>query len=82
MSGVVHVATLLVSLHAVLCRLPVCHRYSVMTESCWDMDPDKRATFSELKCTLDSLLPESQESPLVDLDSELQQQARGERQWG
>ena len=53
-----------------------------MTDSCWDMDPDKRATFSELKYTLDSLLPESQESPPVDLDCELQQQARGERQWG
>ena len=50
----------------------------MMTDNCWQMEPDKRATFSQLKCTLDRLLSGGQDSPPVDLDCELQQQARGE----
>ena len=49
-----------------------------MMDSCWEMDPDKRATFSVLKRTLNGLLPDSQQTPPVDLDCELQQQAKGE----
>ena len=49
-----------------------------MTDNCWKMDPDKRATFSQLKSTLDRLLAGGQGSPPVNLDCELQQQARGE----
>ena len=52
-----------------------------MMDSCWEMDPDKRATFSVLKRTLNGLLPDSQQTPPVDLDSELQQQAKGELRW-
>ena len=51
----------------------------MMTDNCWQMEPDKRATFSQLKNTLDRLLSGGQRSPPVDLDCELQQQARGER---
>ena len=51
----------------------------MMTDNCWQMEPDKRATFSQLKSTLDRLLLVGQDSPPVDLDCELQQQARGER---
>ena len=51
----------------------------MMTDNCWQMEPDKRATFSQLKSTLDRLLLGGQHSPPVDLDCELQQQARGER---
>ena len=51
----------------------------MMTDNCWQMEQDKRATFSQLKSTLDRLLSGGQDSPPVDLDCELQQQARGER---
>ena len=49
----------------------------MMTDHCWEADPDKRATFSQLKHTLDRLLSGGQDSSPVDLDCELQQ-ARGE----
>ena len=53
------------------------HRYEVMLTKCWDMDTVTRATFSQLKITLEDLLLTNEESPPVDLDYELQQQARG-----
>ena len=53
-----------------------------MLTKCWDMDPDTRATFSELKSTLEDLQSTTEESPPVDLDYELQQQARGKQQHG
>ena len=46
------------------------------------MDPGARATFSELKSSLEDLRSTNEESPPVDLDYELQQQARGEQQHG
>ena len=52
-----------------------------MTDCCWETEPDKRATFSVLKRTLDGLLPDSQQTPPVDLDCELRQQAKGELGW-
>lgn len=48
-----------------------------MMDRCWGTDPDIRATFSQLKNIMDSFLPEYHESAPVDLDYELQQQARG-----
>ena len=69
--------TLVLSTH-----LSYVHRYSVMLTKCWDMDPDTRATFSELKSTLEDLQSTTEESPPVDLDYELQQQARGKQQHG
>ena len=53
-----------------------------MLTKCWDMDPGARATFSELKSSLEDLRSTNEESPPVDLDYELQQQARGEQQHG
>ena len=44
------------------------------------MDTVTRATFSQLKRTLEDLMVTNEESPPVDLDYELQQQARGEQQ--
>ena len=60
--------------------IPVCHRYGVMMDKCWDMDPDKRATFCQLKKTIESLQSASleQESPFMDLDFIVQEQLRGE----
>ena len=80
----VHVTTLLASLHALLCRLPVCHRYSVMTDSCWDMNPDKRATFLQLKKTFDRLITAAldQDWPYMDLAFVVHEQLRGELQLG
>ena len=63
-------------------HLSYVHRYNVMLTKCWDLDPDTRATFSELKSTLEDLQSTTEESPPVDLDYELQQQARGEQQHG
>ena len=73
-------ALFLAPLHALLCCLPVCHRYSVMMDKCWDMDPDKRATFLQLKKTTDRLVAASveQESPYMDLNFVVQEQLRGE----
>ena len=51
-----------------------------MLTKCWDMDTVTRATFSQLKSTLENLLLTNEENPPVDLDYELQQQARGEQQ--
>ena len=48
-----------------------------MLTKCWDMDTVTRATFSQLKSILEGLLLTNEESPPVDLDYELQQQARG-----
>ena len=50
-----------------------------MLSKCWQMDLEMRATFSQVKSTLDYLLLHSEENPQMDLDYELQQQARGER---
>ena len=77
MSGVVHATTLLAPLHALLCRLPVCYRYDVMTKSCWDIDPKKRATFLQLKKTFDGLLRASllEDRPYMDF---VQEQLQGE----
>ena len=47
--------------------------------TCWDKNPSKRVNFYQLKTTLNNLLPEKEENPPVDLDYELQQQARGEK---
>lgn len=47
-----------------------------MTESCWDMDPDKKTTLYSYK-HISYLLTGSQDSPAVDLDCKLQHQARG-----
>ena len=51
-----------------------------MMDMCWDMDPDKRATFTQLKKTIVSLQSASleQESPFMDLDFIVQEQLRGE----
>ena len=51
-----------------------------MTDSCWDMDPDKRATFLQLKKTLDRLITASlgQDWPYMDLNFVIQEQLRGE----
>ena len=53
-----------------------------MTDNCWDMDPDKRATFRQLKKTMDSLITASkaQDSPYMDLNFVVQQQLQGELQ--
>ena len=74
-------ALFIVSLHALLCCLPV-DRYSVMTDNCWDMDPDKRATFRQLKKTMDRFITASkaQDSPYMDLNFVVQQQLQGELQ--
>ena len=68
------------SLHALLCCLPVCHRYTVMVDNCWDMDPGKRATFAQLKKTIDRLLiaSKAQDRPYMDLNFVVQEQLRGE----
>ena len=54
-----------------------------MMDKCWDMDPDKRATFLQLKKTTDCLVAASveQESPYMDLNFVVQEQLRGELQW-
>ena len=69
--------TLVLSTH-----LPYVCRYSVMLTKCWDMDPDTRASFSQVKSILEDLQLTTEENPPVDLDYELQQQARGEQQHG
>ena len=53
------------------------HRYQVMSDNCWDMEPDNRATFSQLKWTLHRFLADCQVRPPVDLEYEVQQQAKG-----
>ena len=71
---------LLAPLHALLFCLPICHRYSVMTDKCWDINPDKRATFLQLKKTTDHLVAVSlkDKSPYMDLNFVVQQQLQGE----
>ena len=61
--------------------LTVCYRYHVMQDSCWDRNPDKRATFSQLKKTMDCLLATSheQEIPFMDLDVIVQAQLQGKQ---
>ena len=49
----------------------------MIADKCWDVDPDNRATFSQLKRALNSFLVECQEQPPVDLEYALHQQARG-----
>ena len=51
-----------------------------MMDKCWDMDPDKRVTFLQLKKTTDRLVAASveQESPYMDLNFVVQEQLRGE----
>ena len=51
-----------------------------MMDKCWDMDPDKRATFLQLKKITDCFVTESvkQESPYMDLNFVVQEQLRGE----
>ena len=84
MSGVVHTSTLLTPPLALLSRLPVCLsascRYSVMMDSCWEMDPAKRATFLQLKKIFDGLLRASllQSCPYMDVVFVVQEQLRGE----
>ena len=63
-------------------HLPFVHRYSVMLTKCWDVDPDARATFFELKSSLENLISTNEGNPPVDLEHELQQQARGEHSMG
>ena len=52
-----------------------------MMDNCWDMDPDKRATFSQLKKIIDHLITASkaQESPYMDLNFVVQEQLHGKR---
>ena len=51
-----------------------------MTDNCWDIDPDKRATFRQLKKTMDCFITASkaQDSPYIDLNFVVQQQLQGE----
>ena len=69
--------TLVLSAH-----FPYVCRYSVMLTKCWAMDPDTRASFSQVKSILEHLQSTTEENPPVDLHYELQQQARGEQQHG
>ena len=52
-----------------------------MMDNCWDMDPDKRATFSQLKKIIDRLITASiaQDSPYMDLNFVVQEQLRGKQ---
>ena len=63
-------------------HVPYVCRYSVMLTKCWDMDPDTRASFSQVKSILEDLQSTTEENPPMDLHYELQQQARGEQQQG
>ena len=51
-----------------------------MMDSCWEMDPAKRATFLQLKKIFDSLLRASllQSCPYMDVVFVVQEQLRGE----
>ena len=48
-----------------------------MADGCWNMNPDNRATFPQLKRTVNRFLVECKASPPVDLKCGVQQQARG-----
>ena len=51
-----------------------------MMDKCWNMEPDKRATFCQLKKIVDCHITASkaQDSPYMDLNFVVQEQLRGE----
>ena len=58
----------------------VCYRYSLMVDKCWDMDPENRATFFQLRRALEDLMVESklQGRTFMDLEVAIREQLRGE----
>ena len=51
-----------------------------MTDNCWDMKPEKRATFPQLKKIFDRFITSSldQDDQYMDLNCSVQEQLRGE----
>ena len=55
-------------------------RYSVMTDKCWSMDPDKRADFFQLRRALEDLVAVSKihGKSFMDLELAILEQLQGD----